>query len=190
MEIRYTAALDDFITANRVTLLHRGGLVRLKYLIYVQYAYVIGPLLAVAGFWALLVTARHSLGGGDGSAGFVISLALMGGGIGWLFNPMWARHKLERIFNRRKEPHDYTLVADDAGIAAARGDGAAESRIKWSMLEKSTETDSCFVLLLVGGQGIPVPKRTMTPEQQEELRDLLARHVPGSGPIRMSRAVS
>jgi len=181
MEIRYTATLENFIEANRVMLLHRSGLVRLKYQIYVQYAYLIGPLLAAAGLWALLTTARHSSEGLRHPIGFVVSLAMLGGGIGWLFNPMWHRHKLASIFNRRRGPHDCILSANETGISSARMDGAAEGRVDWSMFEKSAETESCFVLLLVGGQGIPIPKRAMTLEQQEEFRVLLAAHGLGSG---------
>jgi hypothetical protein len=179
MEIRYTTTLKDYAEANRVMHFHRGGLMRVKYQAYVQFAYVIGLIFIVVGGLLLAATIGHKLGISDEKTGFVFSMAVIGG-VGWLFNPSWHERKLARIFSERNEPSECTLTADETGIASARTDGKAEARIAWSMFEKWTETESCFVLVLVGGQCIPVPKRAMSAEQQGQLRVLLGSYVAGA----------
>lgn len=105
--------------------------------------------------------------------------------IGWVgimcvISPFTHRRKVARCFREQKLQVERILATSDSGIHIARTDGEAEGRMKWTAFDKGLETDELFVLLPNGRQFVPVPKRAMTYEQQNEFRDLMATHVPGA----------
>lgn len=57
----------------------------------------------------------------------------------------------------------------------------ADTRYGWSAIERSLDSKRLIVLLPNKVQFIPIPKRTMSAEQQQDLRALIAAHVPGAG---------
>jgi hypothetical protein len=104
--------------------------------------------------------------------------------------PLTYKWKIRRFFRDQKLPVERTLQAQDSGISIVRTDGAAESRLSWSVLDKAVESDGAFILIPNLRTFIPVPKRVMTPEQQDEFRALVAAHVPGPEQAHPAAAVS
>jgi hypothetical protein len=177
VEIRYTSTLDDYAEGNRLLLLNKGGVQKLKYYFYIRFAFVIGPIL-IAAAAALLLENTHRRGG---LGSVVIFCAVLGGGIGWLFNPWWHRRKLARRFDELKGSAECVVTANENGISFARVDGTAEGRLSWSIFDKADESKRVFALFPNRGQCVFLPKRAMNTVQQEEFRALVANHLPGPG---------
>jgi hypothetical protein len=172
--------LEDFVEGNTVFQLHRDRGTRLRYKLFVQYAYVLGPIVMIVGLSLLFASLRS---GSEILIGamLIVGSAFVGCGVNWLLIPRSRRRKLARIFRERKEPVECVLTADELGIVSVRTDRAAESRISWSMFENVVEMQNNFVAMLEQRIFFPIPKRAMTPEQQQELRALLAAHIPQAG---------
>jgi hypothetical protein len=178
VEIRYASTLDEYAEGNRLLLLNKGGVQKLKYYLYIRFAFVVGPILIAASVAIFLLGGtRHP--GGIGS--IVVFSAVFGGGVGWLFNPWWHRRKLARRFNELKGSAECVVTANEDGISFARVDGTAEGRLSWSIFDKADESKRVFALFPNRGQCVFLPKRSMNPLQQEEFRALVAAHLPGPG---------
>ena len=174
MEIRYTPTVDEYREASYVAVANKGGFQKLRYDLYVRWAFVVGPVFIL--FSMFLVWQGTLLG-----FNFVIVMGIVimfGAGVGWMFNPWWYRRKVSRLFAERKVQKELIYSADDSGISIARVDGASQGRANWSVFEKAVETPNIFALFPNRGQCVYLAKRAMTPEQQNEFRALVAVHVP------------
>jgi hypothetical protein len=69
-----------------------------------------------------------------------------------------------------------TLDISEGGVYTHTA--AAESRLTWELIVGWSEVESVFTLFPSPISFIPVPKRAMTPDQQNELRTLLLRKFP------------
>lgn len=185
MEIRYTPTVEEFREANLIALVNKGGLLKLKYDLYVRWAFVAGPILIVCGLFLVWQGVHYGV---DAMLLILFFAITFGGGVGMLFNPWWYRRKVRRLFAERKGQTELIYSADDSGFSCMRADGASEGRANWSVFEKAVETPNIFALFPNRGQCVYLAKRAMTPEQQSELRALVAAHIPDAG--RPSAAVS
>ena len=179
MEIRFTLTMDDYREGNRLWHLNSTLRRKINYYLFVRFGYWIGtPLFCVALilFFANLFAPPHQMGaaasGVMAAAGWV--------GLICIVSPFIYRRTVARSFREQKLTTERILTADDSGIHVARTDGAMESRMGWTAFDKAIESDSIFALFPNLRTFVPVPKRAMTSEQQQELRALLAAHVPGA----------
>ncbi len=70
-----------------------------------------------------------------------------------------------------------TVDANDRGLYDHTD--VSDARLDWSMFVGWSENDRVFTLLPSEVSFLPVPKRAMTPVQQDEFRALLRQHIPG-----------
>ena len=181
MEIRYTLTLDDYTEGNRMLLLHSTLARKVNYIIFVRLGWLIGiPTFCIAA--ALTVVNLLRPGSYMGAAWSGILAAIGWLGIMCMISPFTYRRRLTRCFKEQKLPSERILTTSDSGIHVARTDGESESRMSWSGFDKGLETEQMFVLFPNRRQFVSVPKRAMTPKQQDEFRDLMMTRVPGASP--------
>jgi hypothetical protein len=180
VEIRYTLAFEDYAEANRLLLLNTTLRRKVSYYLFVRFGLWYGiPLLglAAAGFLVILYAPGYAMNELVGSA---VAIAAWAGAIG-IISQVAYRMKLKRLYKEQKLAREISLRADEGGVFVARIDGTSETRFAWPAFDKAVESEQAFVLFPSLRMFLPVPKRAMTPEQQQEFRALLAAHLPGAG---------
>lgn len=179
MEIRYTFTLDDYKEGNQLFLRHTTLRRKINYYLFARYGTAFGiPLFCIAVTLFLVNLFASTYRMGPAVAGLTGGLAWVG--VMFIISPAIYRRKLARCFREQKLPVERVLTADATGVVIARVDGAAEARTNWSMFDKGIESASLFVLFQNLRQFVPVPKRAMTPEQQNEFRELMTAHIPNA----------
>jgi hypothetical protein len=99
-------------------------------------------------------------------------------GVFLLLRPFISSWYTARSYRMQKLGAEVLLDVDDQRMRAERSDGQADITWKWPILEKWGESPEVFVILPNSATFIIVPKRVLTPEQQDELRGLLTAHIP------------
>jgi hypothetical protein len=178
MEIRYTLTLEDYAEGSQMLALSTTFRRKLNYYLFLRFGLVTGfSFLLLAIGLSVLTPIRP---------GSSIALAVNGitGVFLWIglvaiISPFTYRRRLKRSFRDQKFPCELRLMTIDQGIAISRADGTSEDRFNWAAFDKALETNRIFVLFPNARQLVAIPKRVMTPEQQLEFRDRIARHIPG-----------
>ena len=67
---------------------------------------------------------------------------------------------------------------NETGVEIIRTSGDADVRYRWQAFVKQLESESLYLLFPTEMSFVIIPKRALTPDQQTELRDLLAAHIP------------
>jgi uncharacterized membrane protein YbhN (UPF0104 family) len=104
-------------------------------------------------------------------------LPLAGIAAAWLALFAWLpRYNARRQFKSNPSAQDpIEFSADDSGVAIKSP--KLEGKRAWSTYVKWIETPSIFSLYSSKTMFQPIPKRELTPEQVEEFRALLKRHI-------------
>jgi hypothetical protein len=76
-------------------------------------------------------------------------------------------------FSRRQ-----VVQVDEIGLRVESG--VERSEMKWAAYERYQETQTLFLLYLGARSVQPIPKRALSADQTEELRELLSSKVPGN----------
>jgi YcxB-like protein len=176
VEIRYTLTLEDYSAGNQLLQLQTTLRRRITYYLFARFGLAIGiPIFcaAIILFFVNLLSPSHRFGAA--TSGLTAAVAWVGAVC--IMSPYIYRRKVARYFREHQLPVERILTANDSGVSIARTDGAAETRTNWSMFDKSVESSNLFTLFPNLRQFVPIPKRAMTPEQQQEFRALVAAHV-------------
>jgi hypothetical protein len=164
MEIRCTLTIKDYSAGNSLMLRNSGFGRRLGY----WQATWLGPLMGVWLFCVGFVLIYPKLADPWMAAVvFVVGLVAFSA-------PLRYRRLLRKRFAMQKLDTELLVTASSAGIEVKRESRDAETRYGWSAIEKQMETEELFVLFPNMVQFLPIPKRVMTPEQQQEFRGLIA----------------
>ena len=81
----------------------------------------------------------------------------------------------------RGHPHfsqRQVVQVDETGLRVESG--VERSEMKWAAYERSQETQTLFLLYLGARSVQAIPKRALSTDQMEELRDLLSSKLPGN----------
>jgi len=170
IEIRYTITPAEYQEANSLLMKNSG---RRRKLIY-SFVTWLGPLLgALMVAFAVIVSAWAQP---DYTSGFVLLVC----GLYFLSLP-WLHHRMMRRRHRMQRlSTEIILTAGNEGIQIQRANGEAETRYRWPAFQKQVESRAMFALFPNMLLFLPIPKRAMTEQQQQELRALIAAHLPGS----------
>jgi hypothetical protein len=180
VEIRFTLTVGEFREAYGLMLRNSTFQCKLSY----WFRRWLGPVL---GLWIL--GCAMIIRAGNGSFALVLVLFLVGTAA--LVAPFRFRVMLAKLFRLQKLDQEISLNVDSEGLVIKRVTRDADTRYGWSAIERCLESKGLIVLFPSKVQFIPLPKRAMTAEQQQEFRALLAAHVPGSAsPLPAGAAVS
>jgi hypothetical protein len=166
MRIEYQITEDDFASAGRLAVQTKSKFAAMqRYVLVLLGALVIGCGIIVAiadsafsGLWAPLIWGSILLG-----------IAVLYGFYGYQFRRVYRKAPLLR--ERR------TLDVDDHNFQFKTA--TSESRVPWDAYIKFAENKDTFILFQQGNQiFVPIPKRELTASQIDELRSLLAGHLP------------
>ena len=170
MEIRYTLTLGEFREGYLIML--RSSTWRYRLFAW-QFTWL-GPLLGV--FLVAMAILTFLLGGDQKIwAILVFSIALLA-----LSAPLRLRSSIKRQFRLQKLEDGIVLAVSAQDVTLSRQNRDAETRYGWSALERADESKTLFLLFPHRLAFIPVPKRALTPEQEQEMRSLVATHIPGA----------
>jgi len=166
MHIEYQITEDDFASAGRLAVQTKSKFAAMqRYVLVVLGALVIacGIIAAMAeqalsGLWAPLFWGS-----------ILLAIAVLYGFYGYQFRRVYRKAPLLR--ERR------TLDIDDHTIQFKTA--SSESRTAWDAYIKFAENKDTFILFQQGNQiFVPIPKRDLTASQIDDLRSLLATHLP------------
>jgi hypothetical protein len=94
--------------------------------------------------------------------------------IPWLV--VWSSFLVRAVISRSKRKESVLLV-DSERISVSTW-GLLPRNVPWMAIRRMLESRNYFFLKLPKWQYVYIPKRVLTPEQQAELRALIASHVP------------
>jgi hypothetical protein len=163
MHIEYQITEDDFASAGQLAVQTKS-----KYAAGQRYILVVlGAFLIVSG--AIAAVSRHALSelwAGLLSGSLLLSIAVF---YGYQFRRVYRKAPLLR--ERR------SLDVDDSTLQFKTE--TSEGRTTWDAYIKFAENEDTFILFQQGNQiFVPIPKRELSPPQIDELRALLAAHLP------------
>lgn len=171
MELRFVLTLKEFGEGYRTLLGNTTWRHRLLLWTYTWLGVALG--LFIIGCESLVI-----LAGGEDVA--FVALLLFFGALG-LSAPIRFRFMIRRQFRLQNLEKEIAISAGTDGLVVRRLNRDAETRFGWSSIEKQRETANLFVLFPSKVQFLPIPRRAMTQEQQQEFLALLAAHGLGSG---------
>ncbi len=134
-----------------------------------MHAFMLGPILVpFVGLWALACW-----GVGPYADRAVLLAALIGTPVAWVVSRLLADRAVARA-TRLSPASDRAIDwrLDETGIELSND--LFFSRIRWGALVSVREEENRFVFLLTPPGSPILPKRVLTPDQQTELRMLLA----------------
>jgi len=175
LTFQYSESLQDYRRATR--LCHLNTTLKRKlhwwYLLASPFLGVI--LLLLAALLALLPPANRPLSG-PALAGAIGGC--VGGGLVAVFQrPLFAR-KVKSYYEQQNLSREKTATITEKGIQIEHLDGSAESRMDWSLMSNWVESDHLFMVFLNRLRFITFPKDCLGKAQQDDLRFLLATHIP------------
>jgi YcxB-like protein len=168
MRFTYSITPEDYRRGNRIMCLHTLPERRRNHIFntWAAPAFAVGAL--VAGIGLLFQSGSAT---GPPLACFAFSAVMV-----------WVRVsyplKLKRYYKQQKLGSQLEVQADAEAIHLQRQDGLAETRYSWPLFDGWFESGEQFTLFPNQRTFIPVPKRVLAPEQQNELRALLTAHIP------------
>jgi hypothetical protein len=166
MYIEYQITEDDFASAGQLAVQTKSKFAAGQRYILV----VLGAFLIVCG--AIAAVSRHALSGlwaGLLWGSLLLSIAVFYGFYGYQFRRVYRKAPLLR--ERR------SLDIDDRTLQFKTE--TSEGRTTWDAYIKFAENKDTFILFQQGNQiFVPIPKRELSPPQIDELRALLAAHLP------------
>lgn len=183
LDLTYASTFQDFKEATQAWSLNSGKGRRARFLLFVKYGYLTAVTWIVVGGAGLYAGSLPAIAEQHGIANlWVYAMPLFGGLIGGgavlLFNPMMYRRRLRRIFRQGNFGLPGVTRFYPEGLIAIRKDGAMQTSLTWNSFEQWAESTGLFVLILSKIQYTWIPKRVLNPEQQKQLRDLLAAKIP------------
>lgn len=172
MEIRYTLTIPEFKEAYGVVLRHAGARYRFYYWNYTWLGLTVGLVLL---FLAVLL-----FGTRDPNQPLVFLLVVIA--VANLSAPWRYRGLIKRNFRMQNLDAEISLSLATEGVTVRRLRRDITTHYGWSAFERQIESKGMFTLCPARLHFLPIPKRTMTPEEQEAIRVLLAAHIPASVP--------
>jgi YcxB-like protein len=170
IEIRYTITPAEYQEANSLLMKNSGLRRKLTY----SFVTWLGPLLGALMVASAVIVSTWAEP--DYTSGFVLLVC----GLYFLSLPWLCRRMMRRRHRMQRLSTEIILTAGNEGIQIQRANGEAETRYRWPAFQKQVESQAMFVLFPNMLVFLPIPKRAMTSEQQQELRALIAAHLPGS----------
>jgi hypothetical protein len=166
MHIEYQITEDDFVSAGQLAVQTKSKSAATQRYFLVGF----GVLLSMYGVFTAI--AKHTLSAlwpGLIWGSILLGIGALYGFYGYHFRRMYRKVPLLRA--RRN------LDIDDHNIQFKTA--TSESRTPWDVYIKFAENKDTFILFQQGNQiFIPIPKRELSTSQIDELRTLLAAHLP------------
>jgi hypothetical protein len=166
MHIEYQITEDDFASAGRLAVQTKSKFAAIQRYVLVG----LGALLVAVGVIGAI--AEHTLSGFWPTliwGSILLAIAVLYSFYGYQFRRIYRKAPLLR--ERR------TLDIDDHNIQFRTA--TSESRVPWDVYIKFAENKDTFILFQQGNQiFVPIPKRELSPPQIDDLRTLLAAHLP------------
>jgi hypothetical protein len=172
MEIRYTLTIPEFKEGYGMMWRQASFRHRINYWYFTW-------LGLVMGLWILLM-ALVLFGTPHPNQPFVLLLAVFG--LAAVSTPWRYRGLIRRNYRLQNLNTELSVSANSEGITVKRANKDAVSHYGWTAIERFVQSKNLFILFPGRLQFIPVPKRAMPPEQQQEFRALLEAHIPAAGP--------
>jgi len=169
MEIQFALTPEDFFEANVFAMRNTTLPLKLGYWFF-RFAFFLGLPIGVLCFCSSAIPALHRY---TGSLVTVGALAVVYWFVGFRF-----KGRVKKAFSAQKLDAELTVTLNEPGYRAIRVDGGGEGRINWELFDKWGETKDIFVLFPNLRTVVTIPKRALTPDQQTELRAMLAAHIP------------
>jgi hypothetical protein len=172
VELQYTITLEEFIEGSKlwakaVERKRRTSLFESwRGLVYLVFLLATGLLIVQLRGWAL--------------AWALISLVGISA-ISIVFQQLICPRLFRSGYEEQKPGLSLRIVIGEAGVESERAGGEASGRCRWTAFTRYLEAENTFVLYLNRLQFMIIPKRAMTPEQQQEFRLLLAPHIASAG---------
>lgn len=172
MELRYTITPEEFVEASMLWATTRQRK-RRESLMTSRRGLVYLAILLASGILISQLRGRY----------FVWMIVLLVGiyAVAVGFRKLICPRSLRRSYEHQSSDLNIRVAIGESGIEAERAGGEVISRYLWTAFVGHLEGQNTFVLYLNRMQSLIIPKRSMTPEQREELRALLAGHIPEGG---------
>lgn len=174
--IRVTRVLtfSEYVASNRIALLNSTLGRRFSTILWLNVMPFVSAATILLALWEL----NHLSAGSGNSAAFIFWCGVIGGSLMSCLYPRIFRRKLTKMYKRQELDQPWTIRIDPAGIQSTVP-GKCETRFEWAYFDRQVETPELFTLVqskrLVF---ITLPKSSLSPDDQIELRKLLAAHIP------------
>jgi hypothetical protein len=164
----------EYAAANKIALLHGTFGRRMNYLFYLWINPFLGTLALPIAIWKLVhawnAPGDHGTSVGFWAGGAAFFLYLM-------FYPLLFRRKMKTLYKQQELHREWLIEVSDAGIHSTIS-GLSDSRLEWAYFNCFVETPEIFVMIKkLRPVFISLPKRVLTPAEQDELRSLLGAHL-------------
>jgi hypothetical protein len=176
IQVTRVLTFNEYVTSNRITLLHSTPSRRLAAIISLYVLPIVGVVGVVLTVWQMN---RLWAGPGNGAA-FGFWSGVLGGSFVCCFYRRFYRRKLRRLYKQQELHEPWTISVDKTGVQSIIP-GKADTRLEWAFFDRYVETPELFTLIQSKRPTfITLPKSVLGPDEQAELRQLLSDHVKNS----------
>jgi hypothetical protein len=170
VEIRYTLTIPEFKEAYGAVLRRASFRHRFYYWNYTWMGLTIG--LVLLGLAVLLFGTKEP----NQPLIFIwVVIAFVNLAAPWRY-----RGLIRRSYKMQNLDAEIVVRLDPDGVTVMRPSRDITTHYGWSAFERQIESRGMFTFCPARMQFVPVPKRAMTSEQQDEFRALLAAHISGT----------
>jgi hypothetical protein len=170
MKIEYTLALADYKAAlklhARQSILRRAGSVLLYAIFAMALVGSLACILLRIGGKAELATALF-----DVDAWLAVFALYL-----YLLRVFTVRRGFKRIWPARSGDHTVAMEIDGEGIRSSLV-GVSEGKFFWNAIVRFAQDEKITLLYLGKTRFLFIPTQSMSQEQRNELKDLVARHI-------------
>jgi len=173
IQVTRVLTFEEYVASNRIALLNSTLARRLQTLMWLNILPIVSAATILLTLWEL-----NDLRAGSGnSSAFIFWCGVLGASIMSCLYPWIFRRKLTKMYQRQELDRPWTIRIDPTGIQSTLP-GKFDTRFEWAYFDRQVETSELFTLVqskrLIF---ITLPKSSLSPDDQIELRKLLAAHI-------------
>ncbi|NYF80135.1 YcxB family protein [Granulicella arctica] len=166
ISITRVLTFEEYAASNKLALRYGTLRRKCKFFVYLYAMPTLGLLLFLFATWMLIDTWKSS-------DTYVSWFIWMGGSLCWIFCPWFFRKRTRRSYKEQELHLPWTTEISETGVHSVIP-GKAASHFEWTFFSSFVETSELFIILQRKRPiFITVPKDSLDPVQQIELRALL-----------------
>ena len=172
MQLEYTITPEDYMQATGLWMRNASSRPQISYWLCSWPGIVVGVLAVVL---AIPVASSSLFRAQDNMAAIILWIVLV---CFLLTLPIRYRRVVKKRYDMQRMAATIRVEMNETGVEIIRTSGDADVRYRWQAFVKQLESESLYLLFPTEMSFVIIPKRALTPDQQTELRDLLAAHIP------------
>ena len=174
IRIRRSLTFKDYVASNKIALMNANFSRKASFILSIR----VLPFVGLLGFLLSVQTLiRLWTRPGNNAGAFGIGCGLAGLGVLLCVQPFIFQRKLRKMYQRQDLDQSWILEVSPQGVRSTIP-GKADTHFEWAFFNRYIETKDLFILLQLKRLiFVTIPKTSLGPGEESELRELLSTYL-------------